>query len=150
MVRIYGVTTTSNTTSSGGTAVSIKIFGTTFQNGTVLLTLDGSGTETLTNIFSTATNKALSFTMNVVATTLPDSTQQQASWLVQGLLSKGATSATVRYTLHHVMSLSNDTMKNCEITFQENYSLGGLSILCKGVSQYNEINWVATITGSEV
>ena len=88
--------------------------------------------------------------MSVVAATLPSTSQAQASWFVQGFLSKGSTGSTVQYKLNQVLSLANNTMENCEVTFQENFALGGLSIRCKGVSQYNKINWVATITGSEV
>lgn len=150
MVRIYGVTTTNNTQNSGGTAISIKLFGTTISSGIVKLTLDGSGTENATNIFSTTINKALNFTLNLVATNLPDDSQQTASWFITGYISKGTNSSTVKYKIVSVQSSADISMSDCEVTLQENYAFGGLSITCRGVSQYNEINWVATITGSEV
>jgi hypothetical protein len=58
--------------------------------------------------------------------------------------------STVKLKITQALSDFDDTMEDCEVTFMENTSLGGLSIICKGVPAYNETKWTATITGSEV
>lgn len=146
MVRIYGVTTKSN---SGGTAVVVRLFGSTQHDGTVNLTQDGNP-ETLSNIFSTPANKSIGFVANITAYTEPAEAQLSASWNIHGVLRKGSTSNTVALSIGQADCVCDTSLEGATITLSENPILGGLSILCKGLAQYNIINWVATISGSEV
>lgn len=150
MVRIYGVTTSNNTSTPASAQILVRVVGISNKDEPVKLTMDGSGEENSGNILSTSQNKALHFVANIVCTTLPDPIQKNASWIISGMLSKGFMNSTVKLKITQALSDSDDTMEDCEVTLMENTSLGGLSIICKGVPAYNETKWTATITGSEV
>lgn len=150
MVRIYGVTTTNNTSVPSGSIISMKLYGSTTNDGETNLTSDGESIETYQNIFSTSTNKSVSFIANIIASNLPQTPSYNASWTIHGMLSKGSSSALTKLYVSSADAIADSAFENLEVSLSENTVFGGLSIKCKGLPNYNVINWVATITGSEV
>jgi hypothetical protein len=76
MVRIYGVTTSNNTSTPASAQILVRVVGISNKDEPVKLTMDGSGEENSGNILSTSQNKALHFVANIVCTTLPDPIQK--------------------------------------------------------------------------
>lgn len=150
MVRIYGITSTSAGSSGSGDSGAVSLSGTTMGNSSVYLTTTGSASENLQNIFMVSGNTAVECSIVIVATT-DTAPKYSASWSMNALINRQIAASTTKLIgIGMVEVKSDDQLKFLTVSISENIILGGLSIQCTGVSQYTSINWIATITATEV
>jgi len=150
MVRLYGITNVSTSGSGGANNQGIVLKGSTTSNGTTYLTTNSVGIENEGNMLIVAQNTSVLMDISVVART--DTTPSYAAgWLLSGMAKRGANANTVSLMGFSVATCTADSQLTAlQIFVTENLTTGGISIQCKGISQYTRVNWIATIGLTQV
>ena len=153
MVRIYGVTsvaTSTNSGSSSGINQGIVLTGITQNDGTIYLTTTNTGVENSSNMLIVPANKTVIMEVSIAAKTNTN-TVYAAGWMLNGMAKRESSVTSVSLMGISMSSCISDAqLSGLQIFITENISTGGISIQCKGLSQYNQINWISTIVLTEV
>lgn len=151
MVRIYGISTISGE-GSGSTLLEFQyqMHGVSEGNDTITLSKDGNPTQTVNNALIVKENTAVLLRFNVVAETV-STKKLGAAWVFEGLAKRESLASSVKFLgALSVNSISDDEIKGFQIQLSENISLGSISIICKGLAGYTDINWKAIVSVTEV
>lgn len=148
MVRIYGVST--QTVSQSGSLILVneyKLYGQTSNKNTVVLTKDGTGNETASNIIVLKPNTSIVFDAKIIAKW---NNELLASWQINGSANRKQDAETISIDIGNSDAICENGFDGLLLEFSESISTGGLSIRCHGLDGYTIINWFGIVSTTEV
>ena len=151
MPVLSGVST--NLSSVNTTSPSVKIFtlkGSTNNAGSVRLTTDGLSSATVGNIVTFKSYTTI-FCKIVVCCTVANVGTSSASWEFALLARRANATNTVTIINNSMNSMISDSfLSQTSILYSEDLINGGLNITCAGFLSAGPLNWIATVTTTEV
>jgi len=151
MPVLSGVST--NLSSLNTTSPFVKIFtlkGSTNNAGSVRLTTDGLPSATVGNIV-TFKNYTTYFCKIVICATIAGTGTSAASWEFALLARRGSSASTVLIINNSMGSMISDSaLSQTSILYSEDLINGGLNITCAGFALAGTLNWIATVTTTEI